>query len=371
MTVVIVGAGASGLACAVRLKQRLPECEVKIFERMPTAAKKLLATGNGRCNFSNIAAPDCKEVVAFFNSIGLKERTDEEGRIYPYSSKASTVVEVLTDSCRRLGVQIITDCRVTKTGRDMSVETDRGICKADFIVVACGGAAQKNLGSDGSGYELLSSIGHKIEPISPALVQLTSPNKSLHRLKGQRAKCSVSIVTGGKTAGTQYGEVLFTDYGLSGIAVMNLSEFVSRSLQKNPQERCTAVLDLIPDMSEDELTDYVKRFGSLRGILGSDISSVIERQSGGEPHRAAQIAKHWEFIINGTKGFDFAQITSGGAGLDGFNGFESKIAENIFACGEVLDVQYPCGGFNLSFAFHSGICTANAIADKYEGRQNA
>ena len=229
------------------------------------------------------------------------------------------------------------------------------------IVISAGGKAQSALGSDGSGYRLLESFGHGITPLYPSLVQLTSPSKHPRALKGQRVKCNMAILLDGERVCGEYGEVLFTDYGLSGIVSMNLSNAVGKNFISAEPKKCIAELDLVPDMSNDELEKYIEKFGSLTGILGSQLSEIIKKQADGDSSKYAQFAKHWRLIINGTKGFDFAQITGGGARLDEFDGFKSKHNENVYACGEVLDVQFPCGGFNLNFAWYSGIKVADSI----------
>lgn len=361
MTTIIIGAGAGGLACAIRLKQNNPDFKVRLLERMPIAGKKILATGNGRCNLSNTNAEHCDTVIDFFKSIGLVTRADEEGRIYPYSNQATTVVELLLSECDRLGVEIITDCTVTEIGRDLAVATNKGIFNADHVVLATGGQAQKNLGSDGSGYELLKKLGHSITPLSPALVQLTSSSKYPRKLKGHRVKCNMSILLDGETVKSEYGEVLFADYGLSGIVTMNLSDIVSINFAAKQPKKCHAVLDLIPDMEKNEILEYLNKFGNLKGILGNALSAIIEKQTDGDIAKMAALAKNWKLIITGTKGFDFAQITSGGARLDEFDEFQSKKMKGLYACGEVLDKQFMCGGYNLNFAWYSGITVADKI----------
>ncbi len=365
MTTIIIGAGASGLACAVRLKQADPAHDVIILERMERAGKKILATGNGRCNLSNTRAEHCSEVMDFFNGIGLVARADEEGRIYPYSNQASTVADILISQCSSLGVEIITDCTVTDIDSNLCVTTDKGIFFADNVVIAAGGMAQKNLGSNGSGYRLLEALGHNITALTPALVQLTSSSKYPRLLKGHRVKCKMAIQLDGATVEEEYGEVLFTDYGLSGIVTMNLSVAVAENFAKPSPQRCHAVIDLLPDISHEELKRYLGKFGNLKGILGNELSDIIMKQAEQDIEKAACFAKNWRLIITGTKGFDFAQITNGGASLEDFDGFKSKSVKGLYACGEVLDRQFECGGFNLNFAWYSGICTANQIiADK-------
>lgn len=361
MTTIIIGAGAGGLACAIRLKQNKPDHEVILLERMPIAGKKILATGNGRCNLSNTNAEHCDKVIDFFKSIGLVTRADEEGRIYPYSNQASTVVGLLTDECSKLGVKLITDCTVTNIGRDFTVSTSKGTFRADNVVVAAGGQAQKNLGSDGSGYILLKKLGHSITPLSPALVQLTSSSKHPRKLKGHRVKCNMSILLDGEKIRSEYGEVLFADYGLSGIVAMNLSEIVSENFSEKQPKKCHAVLDLIPDMNKNEILEHLKKFGNLKGILGSELSAIIEKQAEGDIAKMASLTKSWRLIITGTKGFDFAQITSGGVKLSEFDEFQSRKIKGLYACGEVLDRQFMCGGYNLNFAWYSAITVADKI----------
>lgn len=365
MTTIIIGGGAAGLAAAIRLKQNRKHAEVIVLERLETAGKKLLATGNGRCNITNTAAKNYKETVEFFSSIGLVLREEDGGRVYPYSLKAETVLEALNDACSRLGVEIITECTVSKIDRDLTVYTDRGLFTADRIILAAGGRAQKSLGSDGSGYQLLKSLGHSITPLSPALVQLNSSSRYPRAIKGTRTKCSIRIELDGETAAEEYGEVLFTDYGLSGIAVMNLSETVGRNFALSEPKKCIAVLDLIPEMSKDEIKKHIDKFGSLKGILGTRLSEIIMKQADGSNDRAAQFSKSWRLIITGTKGYDFAQITSGGVPLTEVENFKSKIIKGLYICGEILDLQYACGGFNLDSAWHSGITAADMIAREY------
>lgn len=365
MNTIIIGAGAGGLACAVRLKQNCSGCSVKVLERMQEPGRKILATGNGRCNLSNVSAPHSSQVVDFFNSIGVITRTDSEGRIYPYSNQASTVLEALTESCEKLGVEIITDCTVERIDSSLCVHTSKGKFYADSVVVAAGGKAQKNLGSNGSGYDLLKSLGHSITPLYPALVQLTSSSKFPRALKGHRVKCRMTVQLDSSDIKSEYGEVLFADYGLSGIVTMNLSDIVSKNFAKENPQKCHAVLDLVPDMSQEELERHIKTFGSLKGILGSALADIIEKQASADVHRQAQIVKNWKLIITGTKGFDYAQITGGGADINEFDHYSSKLVSGLYACGEVLDRQFECGGFNLNFAWFSGITVADEIASLY------
>ena len=364
MTTIIIGAGASGLAAAIALKQSAPNEKIIILERLSSPGKKLLATGNGRCNLTNAHAEGFERTKRFFEGIGLILREEEQGRIYPYSLKAQTVLDALLEACGKLDIDIVTDCEVTEIGEDLTVNSSNGIFMADSVIVSVGGKAQKNLGSNGSGYALLKRLGHSVTTLSPALVQLTSSSKHPRAIKGTRTRCNIKIELDGEIKAEEYGEILFTDYGLSGIAAMDISHIVSENFAKDKPEKCVAVLDLAPEISEAELKTHIEKFGHLRGVFGSALSDIILKQAQGNAETAAKIAKSWRLIITGTKGFDFAQITSGGIPLSEVDGFESKYVKNLYICGEVLDKQFPCGGFNLDFAWTSGIAAAEKIAEK-------
>ena len=302
MRVLIVGGGAAGLCCAIRLRQLDPAVQVTVLERLEQPGKKLLATGNGRCNLTNMQAPHSRAVLDFFASLGLMTRQEDLGRVYPYSLRAATVQNLLLDACRTLGVRLVTGCRVEKILPGFTVQTDKGVFAGDKVVVACGGQAQPALGSDGSGYALLQDLGHSCTPLYPALVQLTSSSKYPRKLKGQRTRAAVAVTLDGETVAKSQGEVLFTDYGLSGIAVMDVSWAVGQNFARPRPQKCCAVLDLVPEWSENQLLSYLRQFGSLRGILSAEVTAILEKQAAGDPARLVQIAKHWQLIITGNKG---------------------------------------------------------------------
>ena len=178
---------------------------------------------------TNTQAPHSRAVLDFFASLGLMTRQEDLGRVYPYSLRAATVQNLLLDACRTLGVRLVTGCRVEKIIPGFTVQTDKGVFVGDKVVVACGGQAQPALGSDGSGYALLQDLGHSCTPLYPALVQLTSSSKYPRKLKGQRTRAAVAVTLDGETVAESQGEVLFTDYGLSGIAVMDVSWAVGQN----------------------------------------------------------------------------------------------------------------------------------------------
>lgn len=346
----------------------MPNAQVVILEQLDEICKKLHATGNGRCNLTNSNAQGFETTKAFFNSLGLIIRESDEGRIYPYSNQASGVVEVLQNACENYGVETICECTVNavkQTPNGFGVQSTKGFFNCDVLVLATGGMAQPFLGSDGSGYELSKMLGHTVTDLSPALVQLKSPNKNCRALKGVRAKCRVTIEINGNAIESDCGELLFTDYGLSGIVTMNLSRYVNDKALKASTERCTAIIDLVPDISEEELIEHYNMYNTYIGILPKKICTILMKQANNDGVLAAKYAKNWKIIISGTKGFDFAQITNGGIPkYELSNNNESKIINNLYIIGELTDNQFKCGGFNLDYAFSSGINAADEISKK-------
>lgn len=367
MKTVIIGGGASGLACAIKIKQNNPTVSVTILEHLDQVGKKLYATGNGRCNLTNKQADHNADVEDFFKSIGLVMRTDKEGRVYPYSNQASSVTEVLLNACEKYGVEIICGCTVDdveKIDNKFNIFTSRGIFTADHLILATGGMAQSALGSDGSGYALAKKFGHTVTALSPALVQLKSSSKHCRALKGVRTKCNVKIEMNGTAIAEEFGELLFAEYGISGIVVMDLSHYIKDELLKNSKEKCIAVIDFVPDMREEQLAQHYEKFGSYIGILPHKLCSILSRQSDGNAALIAKYAKNWRLIITGTKGYDFAQITNGGVRLDELDdNSQSKITPQLYIAGELADRQFKCGGFNLNNAFYDGIKIADAITE--------
>ena len=368
MKAVIIGGGASGIACALSVKMNMPSADVTVIEHLDSPCKKLYATGNGRCNITNKNAEGYEITRDFFESIGLVLRESNEGRVYPYSNQAATVVNILLESCEKYGVKIICSCnayKVENIGGQYNIFTDKGVFTSDVLVLATGGQAQKNLGSDGSGYELSKMLGHSVTELSPALVQLISSSKNCRALKGVRTKCNVSIETNGKLLETAFGELLFTDYGISGIVTMDLSHHVSDRRLKSGEDRTVAIIDFVPNMSVSELEKHIEEFGSLEGILPQKLCSILDRQSGGNKEKTASYAKNWRLIITGTKGYSFAQITSGGIPVSELSdSCESDKNENLYIIGELTDRQFKCGGYNLNFAFLSAVKAAEKIVSK-------
>lgn len=406
--VAVIGGGASGLACAAELMhtvKKKDEVAVTVLERLTRVGKKLLVTGNGRCNLTNMNAASSgyrgdaefaktalsrftpEDNIAFFNRMGLYTRTEDEGRVYPLSNQASSVLDALRFECERLGAELVCDYRAVHLKTVCTASLGEKIIinnrdRFDFAVVACGGKAAKVHGTDGDSYDLLKMLGHKIVPPAPALVSLNCDNFT-KALKGVRSVCGMFLVIDGKKTLRNYGEVQFTDYGLSGIPIMQLSRFVSVS----PSEDIWIYLDVAPDFSEKAIKEYLfSRREVDTGLCENMLSGIMNKQlciafmketgiavnrrvnslSDSELIKLAALLKCWKIKIKNSRSFDFAQVTAGGAECSEFNPstMESKLVPKLFCCGEALNVDGDCGGYNLQWAWSSGRAAGREIGER-------
>lgn len=414
--VIVVGGCASGLCAAIQAARANKGYAIAVLERMPRVGKKILATGNGRCNLSNIHTPthpyhnavfakhalekySVEKTLSFFKSLGLLTVRDREGRIYPMSNTATSVLDALRFETERLGVDLL--CGITVKGvhllKDDRFEltceqTDNTTVKnntkdsahiqyfADRIIIATGGKATPVQGSDGSGYPLLKQLGHTTTPLFPSLVQLNTDNTYTKQLKGIRVSANIAVEINGRKKASEAGEVLFTEYGLSGIATMQVSRAASEHFARGMKGDCCAVLDLAPHLSKEELSVFLTELATLSpglpldkfliGILPSKVGQIICKASDfcelstrvdslnkEQLDRLLQTIKGFRLDITGTRGFIQAQVTAGGIDVHEFNSFNlsSRKVKNLYACGEVLDVDGGCGGFNLQWAWSSGL----------------
>ena len=402
MDYIIVGGGASALSCAITLKRealrKSLDIRVRILEKNSSVGKKILATGNGRCNLTNMYMNKCffnadaslaalildsfstDDCISFFDSIGLKTAS-EEGRVYPLTFNALSVLTLLIEECENLGVELITDTTVDsiskkdrfeisahRTGADNN-DSEKQTFLADVCILALGGKAAKIHGTDGDGYRILKALGIRYNPIHPALVQIKTEGTKTKPLHGVRVQGTIAI----DGCGTETGEILFTDYGVSGIAAMQLSGNVAEALSS--EKKPIIHIDLCPTMSKEEIVEYIKsRLKSnkglsigeaLLGIINPKLSRVlVEGQEALElataiENTATQI-KDFSLVAKDTNGYKNAQVTRGGVPsselLEG--SLMAKAVDNLFITGELLDVDGMCGGYNLHFAWGSGIFAA-------------
>ena len=403
MKIAIIGGGASGLSCAIEGAQTALrkgiKAEITIFEAKDRVGKKILATGNGRCNMMNIHDDvpyfgdnnfaktvlkkfSVKSNLRFFSEMGLYTRSDEEGRIYPLSNQATGVLDALRFECARLKVKTVTDSEIIKIEKKGSKFLLNGEILFDKVVFACGSCAQvKNF----SGYELIQSLGHTVTKINPSLTKLTVKNpQKLKALKGVRQKVELKLAYNRKLIAEEKGEILFADYGLSGIAVMQLSAYVARMDMK--RELPVVSVDLVPDFDKNSLLKELERLISrnrngtadnlLTGFMPKKIGEAVLKDCGisvgttfdklqrKDLIKITETAKSWCFEINGTKDFSDGQVVSGGVKCSEFSNetLESKKHKGLYCCGELLDIDGLCGGYNLGWAWSSGrLCGKSMI----------
>jgi len=402
--IAVIGGGASGLAAAIFAKRTAPSLSAAVIERLPKVGKKILATGNGRCNLSNVMVSTetysgtCKELLSstqkfsvtdFFSSLGVICEADSAGRVYPRCRSAASVLDALRLECERLGVVEICDTEVCGIDRKnltghLTIQikgTDEKI-SAKKIILAGGGKAQPSLGSNGSILDICAGFGIKIVPPFPSLVPLRTDPKLVKPLKGQRADADAMFYTHGKCVQHERGEVQFTDGLVSGICVFDLSYLYNLYSTKSEIR-----LDLLPDISENAVAALLTSVRAIRAqTLSADFLSgiftrtlgayIIKRALLSPPEKTADIddgmikriaseIKMLSFPILGTAGFDRAQLTGGGiAAEELYDTFELRKIKGMYACGELLDIYGRCGGFNLDFAFSSGAAAGtNAALD--------
>ncbi len=401
MVIGIIGAGASGMAAAITAAQK-ESVKVLLFERQARVGRKLQATGNGRCNLTNqnagpqsyhgedpgfaaccLKKTDVRKTLDWFLQLGLYVAAESSGRVYPYSDQANSVVDVLRFALDRPNIQLITGFEVTKVRRlekAFQVEGSGEKYFCDRLVIACGGLAGTKLGGSMSGYQLLKGMGHRITRLRPALVQIKSDWKGCASLKGVRANCHAAIYRNGSLFCQSRGELQFTEQGLSGPVIFEISRDVCHAPGK-----WVCRLDFLPDLSDRELYDMLDRRRNstllaeelLTGILHNRLGRVLTAAAGIRPaHRIRELAdghlediclavKAFEISLTEPLGMDAAQVTAGGASTAEFDPctLESRLVSGLYACGEVLDVDGDCGGYNLQWAWSSGILAGSCAAE--------
>ncbi|MCX7885001.1 MAG: NAD(P)/FAD-dependent oxidoreductase [Caloramator sp.] len=397
-TVAVIGGGASGLIAAITAARN--GGKVYILERMNRVGKKILATGNGRCNLTNVNIDinryhgrnpkffygaysqfDVNNTIEFFEELGIMCRIEEEGKVYPYSNQASSVLDVLRYEIERLNVMEVCEAEVIqikfRKGAFELITKDGRNFEAKSVILSAGGKASPNLGSNGSGYKLAKDFGHKIVEPYPALVQLRLNAPFLKALKGVKFEGEASIEAEGKILQSEKGEILFTDYGISGPPILQLSRTAVVNLNKD--KKPFIIVDMFPQFDLDELGKIIeKRITqsphktiefSFVGLLNKRIIPVVLKESGigninikaGEIQYSqiksiSKTLKSMKMEIIGTQSWTEAQVTAGGIDVSDINPktLESKLIPNLYFAGEILDIDGDCGGFNLQWAWSSG-----------------
>lgn len=383
MKIIIIGSGASGLAAGISLLR----CgyDVTILERNNISGKKLLLTGAGRCNFFNsdqnivhyhssdkdilakiITSDNIHLVEDFITSLGIVPKV-KDGYYYPFANQAYNMKELLERTYLDLGGKIKYNYLVEKIEKKNSLFLINDTISCDKLILATGSKAYKMTGSDGIGYQLAKKFNHHIVKVLPSLTSLITREKI--NLKGVRVDAKVTLYEDGVKVREELGQVQFTDYGLSGICIFNLSYYAVKGLNKNKKEVIT--IDLMPFMDKVNFKNK-KVYDLLLGFLPNkmidyilktlDISKNVyyEDLSNDKKQELTKILKEMEFNITSYKEFDFSQVCSGGVSLREINPLtmESIFVKNLYIIGELLDVNGDCGGYNLTFAFLTGILTS-------------
>ncbi|MCD8342270.1 MAG: aminoacetone oxidase family FAD-binding enzyme [Clostridiales bacterium] len=402
--ILIVGGGAAGLAAALSAAKANPSAQITVLEGLDRVGKKLLATGNGRCNLTNaditpahyhssqpealarlVSAMPTDKTLSFFASLGLYCAEEEQGRIYPYSRQASMVVDVLLLALERSHVKVACGSRVSAIRRDETgfrVRTEAGTdYGGDTVILTAGGRAAPKQGTDGSGYGLAKRLGHRYAPLFPCLVPLTCDAPHWKGLKGVRAQGRVTLLHDGQAVAAETGELQFTEYGLSGIPVFQLS----CHLGADPKGYWLSV-DLLPGGEEDALVRLMRercsRFPEtpledfLLGLIHKRLLYAVMKTAGVgplsrpagslSPEELTELArgmKGWLLPVTGTLGWAQAQVTGGGVLLSEVDErFASKRCPGLYLAGEMLDAVGDCGGYNLHWAWCSGMTAGEAAA---------
>ena len=402
MRIGIIGGGAAGMAAALSASE-YENAQIVLMERQARLGKKLSATGNGRCNLSNLHANEGgyhgdepgfheyalsqyppEETLEWFSGLGLYTVAEPSGKVYPYSDQANSVVDVLRFALDRPNIEVLTDFEVMKVRKDGDAfhvtAKDRNLV-FDKLIIACGGLAGTKLGGTMAGYKLLRSFGHKCTKLRPTLVQVKTSWPGVSALKGVRANCHAAIYHNAKLHRESLGEIQFTEFGLSGPVIYEISR---DACQGSGEWECR--LDFLPDLPAESLSRalMLKRSSKLNaedlftGILHNRLGRVIVKEAGiranlpiSELHKrqiedAISLAKDFRVTLTEPLGMDAAQVTAGGIVTNEFDPttMESRLVPGLYACGEVLDVDGDCGGYNLQWAWSSG-----RLAGKCAGKE--
>ncbi len=401
----IIGGGAAGMMAAITAARK--GAAVTVLERNDRVGKKILVTGNGKCNLGNyVLSPeeyygssrewigkalerfDTEATVAFFSSLGLLMK-EKNGYIYPACEQAAVVLDVLRFEMTSLGIQVITECKINHVERDTAsgkIKVGDGSREYvfDAVVLSCGSKAAPKTGSDGSGYKLAKQLGHALIPTVPALVQLQCREDYLKAVAGVRADAMVQVYRGKKCVAKERGELQLTEYGISGIPVFQLSRIVNYILREEKEVR--VVIDLLPDYSEEAYAELCVGRSLLQnertveefftGMLNKKLMQLFIKQVGLKGKQQVEqadkegirqvyrLCRAWELHVTGSNPYDNAQVCAGGVDTGELTeNMESKKVPGVYFAGEIMDVDGKCGGYNLQWAWCSGYLAGKASVE--------
>lgn len=401
--VAVIGGGAAGMMAAITAARE--GVKVTILEHKDRIGKKILSTGNGRCNFTNtFQTPACyrsdnrdfawniiqkfnvEKTISFFKELGIYPK-DRNGYLYPYSDQAAAILEVLQIEIAKLDICVMTEINVLDiqpVKRGIRVTTDKKTITVDSVILACGSKAAPVTGSDGSGYQLAKLLGHRIVPVLPALVQLRCAEKFYKSISGVRVQGTVEIYADDISLASDTGEIQLTNYGISGIPVFQVSRYAAKAIYQ--KQSVTAVLNFMPDMNKDEFLSFLQERITLcphktldeffTGIFPKKLCELwirlsrlpkemrVSDLSGEQLEKLVLLIQHLRTHIAETNAFEQAQICCGGVDTTEINPdtLESNYVPGIYFAGELLDVDGICGGYNLQWAWSSGFVAGKEAA---------
>jgi hypothetical protein len=400
--IIIIGGGPAGMMAAITAAK--DGRSVVVLEHMEQCGKKILATGNGRCNFTNkkldkscypsnpdfamevIRQFDNEALISFFQKLGIPPKNKNDF-IYPYSEQASAIAQVLIERMKALPVEVITSVTINavkKMQNGYKIQTNRQTFFADKVIVAAGLKASPKTGSDGSGYELLKELGVRMVKPLPALTALRSADTVFKSLAGIRCEAAVSVLEGDRVIASDTGELQLTDYGISGIPVFQISSRAVRLIEQKKTAVCS--IDFVPMLSLEEFQTYIleriefdgnqKLYNLFTGLLNSKLTDVLTTRFGlrkdiavksltkAEITRLSTAYKNFKVVVNGYNSFDYAQVCQGGVAVSEIcpQTMELHGFPGLYVAGEIVDVDGKCGGYNLQWAFSSGYVAGGAAA---------
>jgi hypothetical protein len=404
--IVVIGGGASGMLAAIAARRQ--GAEVTIIERNPRIGKKILTTGNGRCNYTNVntdityyhgnnpkfsyaalSSFSYQDTINFFEKLGIAHKVEELGKVFPMSNQASSFLDVLLYELNEIGVKIICDALVktiTKKNKKFIIElADKSTLQGDRIIIATGGKAMPSTGSDGNGYELASKLGHTVTDIFPGLVQLKLEGPYFKQIDGVKFVGTAEILANNKSLAKDRGDILFANYGVSGPPILQISRKATELLNQNKE--AVLKISIIDTITCQELQKLLStRFNnspkkaidfSLIGLINKRLIPVVLKEAGisdlkcpvtnltaKDKEKIAHILTDWRFKVRGTKSWPSAQVTAGGVSTKEINPatMESKLVNGLYFAGEIIDIDGACGGFNLQWAWSSGFVAGQNAA---------
>lgn len=393
--VIIVGGGASGIVAAITAARE--GANVTLIEKKDRVGKKILSTGNGRCNLTNeymnidcFRGDDTSIVSAVLNQFGYKETLEffeelgvilknRQGYVYPISDQATTILDVLRMEMERLRVNVILECTIIdiqRTSKGFSLKSNKGNFTCDSVILATGGKAAPALGSDGSGYTLAKQCGHRLSPVVPALVQLKGKGNYFKQIAGVRTQAKVSLFVDHILTSTDTGELQLTNYGISGIPVFQISRYAAKALYN--KKSVNVEIDFLPSMTDEEFDAFIAKRLIVHGnktaedffvgifhkkLIGMFLKEahipfacIINTLKEKQLKELLHLCKHFSVTIEGTNDFEQAQVCAGGVKTTELNlhTLESMFIEDLYLTGELLDIDGICGGYNLQWAWATG-----------------